>query len=156
MISPGIIRPALLDDLECIISLEHTCFPGKLAYSKPHLRYLLTKAHRTFLVETSENIIRGFIIILYRKGSRVAGLETIDIDPQYQRQGIAHRLLNAAEAEMKQNNISMIRLEVSPGNHAAISLYTKEGFTPAMLLKNYYLYDHQGSRDAVRMIKELR
>ena len=35
-------------------------------------------------------------------------------------------------------------------------LYENAGFKKIALLKNYYLYDHDDSRDAIRMIKELR
>lgn len=155
MPSSGVIRNASLKDLSQIMNLEHKCFPGKIAYSRRQFRYLLTKAHRTFLVETFNGTLRGFIIILYKKRTIIAGLETIDVDPAYQKQGIGLRLLRAAEQEMKQKGITKIRLEVSPGNLAAIALYEKEGFKTISHLKNYYYYDHKGSRDAIRMIKEL-
>ncbi|MFH1100686.1 MAG: ribosomal protein S18-alanine N-acetyltransferase [Methanobacteriota archaeon] len=149
------IRKAVPGDHKQIYLLEKKCFPGALAYSKQQLKYLLTKAHRTFLVETHNETIRGFIIILYRKGTSIAGLETVNVNPQYQKQGIGKRLLKTAEDEMKKNGIKMVRLEVSPGNRAAIMLYKKEGFQMVSLLKNYYVYPHQGSRDALRMTKEL-
>ena len=156
MSSSGVIRNASLHDLTQIMNLENRCFSGDLAYSRRQFRYLLTKAHRTFLIETLNGAPRGFIIILYRKGTTVAGLETIDVDPAYQKQGIGLQLLKAAEEEMKRKGITKIRLEVSPGNRAAIALYEKEGFKTLVRLKNYYYYDHKGSRDALRMIKELR
>ena len=155
MPSSGIIRSATIQDLDQILDLEHKCFPEELAYSRRQYRYLLTKAHRTFLVETQNRKPRGFLIILYKKGKTVAGLETINVDPTCQKQGIGLRLLHAAVKEAKQHAITKIRLEVSPGNHAAIALYKKEGFVPVTRLKNYYYYNHKGSRDAIRMIKEL-
>jgi len=155
MTDSGIVRRSSLHDFERIIELEHLCFPGDLAYSQRQLRYLLTKANSTVLVETNNKVIRGFIIILYRKGTRVAGIETINVDPQYRKKGIASQLLNAAEADMRKKGIKKIRLEVSTTNHAAISLYENAGFQKKSILKNYYIYDHEGSYDALRMTKEL-
>jgi ribosomal protein S18 acetylase RimI-like enzyme len=150
------IRKASPNDFERIIDLENTCFTSDLAYTRRQLRHLLIKANSTVLVETTKTIVRGFIIILYRKGTRVAGIETIDVDPAYRKQGVGLRLLNAAEENIRKKGIHKIRLEVSTTNYAAIMLYENAGFKKIALLKNYYLYNHDDSRDAIRMIKELR
>jgi ribosomal-protein-alanine acetyltransferase len=151
----GFIRNAHIDDLEQIITIEQECFKGDHAYSPQQLQYLLTKANSLTLVETKEKHIRGFIIVLLHKGAHVAGLETIDVDPVFQKQGIALRLLSAAEEELKQKNIQRIRLEVSTKNHSAINLYEKQGYKKTKVIKNYYQFDHDGSQDAFQMIKEL-
>lgn len=149
------IRKASLNDFERIVDLEITCFTSELAYTRRQLHYLLTKANSTVLVETINTIVRGFIIILYRKGTRAAGIETINVDPAYRKQGVGLRLLNAAEECLRKKGIYKIRLEVSTTNIAALMLYENAGFKKTALLKNYYLYNHDGSRDAFRMIKEL-
>jgi ribosomal protein S18 acetylase RimI-like enzyme len=151
----GQIRKATKADLQAIVNLEKKCFPGPLAYSRQQLHYLLTHAHSTVLVETSDNTLHGFIIILYRKGSTVAGIETIDVDPSFQRCGIASRLLKTAENEMRAQGIRRIRLEVSSQNTPAINLYRHAGYRDSEFLPNYYIYLHHGSRDAFRMVKDL-
>ena len=149
------IRTASIADFEQIVELENKCFPEQLAYSRRQLRHLLTKAHSMVLVETTQRHVRGFIIILYRKGTRVAGVETINVDPLYRKQGVGRRLLKAAEQEIRKKGMNKIRLEASSTNKAAIMLYENAGFKTTVLLKNYYLYSHDGSRDAFQMIKEL-
>jgi len=149
------IRKASPNDFERIIDLENVCFTSELAYTRRQLCYLLTKANSIVLVETISTIVRGFIIILCRKGTRVAGIETINVDPAYRKQGVGLRLLNAAEECLRKKGIHKIRLEVSTTNDAAVMLYENAGFKKIALLKNYYLYNHDGSRDAFRMIKEL-
>lgn len=151
----GTIRQALITDLPAIIELEQKCFPGPLAYSRRQLHYLLTHANSTVLVEAHDGALRGFIIALYRKGSTVAGIETIDVDPTYQRRGIAQRLLDAAEREMRMHGVHRIRLEVSSQNTAALQLYRQAGYREHEYLHNYYIYQHHGSRDAFRMVKDL-
>lgn len=149
------IRTATHDDFERIVELEKLCFPIEHAYSRRQLRYLLTKANSTVLVETMDALVRGFLIILYRRGTVVAGIETINVDPAFRKQGIGLRLLSAAEEHFRKKGIHKIRLEVAITNNAAIMLYEHAGFRKTMLLKKYYNYDHEGSRDAYRMIKEL-
>jgi len=149
------IRTATPDDLPSIITLEKKCFPGPLAYSPRQLHYLLTKANSTVLVATQHKTIHGFIVVLYRNGSATAGIETIDVDPNQRRCGIAHQLLTAAETDMHQHKITRIRLEVSTQNTAAIALYQRAGYRTEEFLPNYYIYHHHGSRDAFRMVKDL-
>jgi len=149
------IRPAVLSDFERIVEIENSCFPHELAYSRGQLRHLLLHAHSTVLVETYKRHLRGFVIVLYKTGTSVAGIETINVDPSYQNQGIGARLLTAAENDVRSRGMKKIRLEVATSNRAAIQLYKRAGFTILSLLPRYYLYDHAGSRDAYRMIKEL-
>jgi ribosomal protein S18 acetylase RimI-like enzyme len=149
------IRRILPSDLPRIVDVENRCFTRQNAYSKRQLHYLISKANSCCLAEVENEIIRGYIIILYRKGSRVAGIETISVDPIYQGLGIGKKLLQAAEREMYPRLINRIRLEVSSGNIPAICLYEKFGFRTTMLLKNYYIYPYYGTNDAIRMVKYL-
>lgn len=149
------IRHGYPDDLESMAAMERRCFPFPCAYSKNQLRYLLTKAHNTVLVETHGGILRGFIIVLYRDESRVAGIETLNVDPVYWGRGIGRDLLMAAEQEVRRKGRAFLTLEVSPGNKSAIHLYEKCGFLPKEYLHRYYHFPHQGTRDAIRMSKSL-
>jgi ribosomal-protein-alanine N-acetyltransferase len=149
------IRTASPNDFERIVALEKICFPKEIAYTRRQLRHLLMKANSTVLVEKTSTVLRGFIIILYRRGTKVAGVETINVDPMYRKKGIGQRLLTAAEERIRKKGMQKIRLEVAITNQAAITLYEHAGFQKTMLLKKYYNYDHEGSRDAYRMVKEL-
>ena len=149
------VRIASPDDFESIVALENLCFPKELAYTRRQLHHLLMKANSTILVETTETLVRGFIIILYRRGTTVAGIETINVDPIYRKKGIGLRLLSATEKLLRKKGIHKIRLEVSTTNHTAIKLYENAGFKKIALLKKYYYYDHESSCDAIRMVKKL-
>ncbi len=149
------IRTATPNDFERIVELEKLCFPKEQAYTRRQLYYLLIKANSTVIVETTGTLVRGFLIILYRRGTTVAGIETINVDPAHRKKGIGLRLLSVAEEHLKKKGIHKIRLEVSIKNNAAIKLYEHAGFQKIMLLKKYYHYVHEGSRDAYRMVKKL-
>jgi len=155
MLCGGIIREASNSDLEEIVEIERRCFARNIAYSKRQLKYLLTKANSDCLTMNIAESLKGFILVLYKRGSRVAGIETIDVDPNFQGKGIGTSLLEAAEENMKSNGIEKIILEVSVGNHLAIKFYERAGFRKATILKDYYFYEHHGSRDAYRMVKDL-
>jgi ribosomal protein S18 acetylase RimI-like enzyme len=155
MVDSPVVRTVSLHDFERIVELERACFKGDLAYSRRQLRHLVFSANSTALVEESQGVIRGFIIVLYRTGTSVAGIETVNVDPVFRKQGVGSRLLAAAEEDIRRNGAQRIRLEVSVTNRAAIALYEAVGFHGVEVLKNYYHFLHDSSRDAVRMIKEL-
>jgi|WetSurMetagenome_2_1015567.scaffolds.fasta_scaffold06493_6 [ribosomal protein S18]-alanine N-acetyltransferase len=149
------IRKATAADIKAIVAIENKCFPGPTAYPKRHLTYLILKANSTTLVEAENDVLHGFIIVTYRTGSRVANVETIDVDPKFQRQSVGKRLLVAAEAEMKRRERVFSQLETSEGNHHAISLYEKAGYVFKKKLPGFYHHEHNGTCDAVQLIKTL-
>lgn len=154
MISEGFIRRIEPDDLLRLVELEQKCFGEKNAYTKDQLKYLIGRANSYCLAEISGNMIRGFIIVLFRRGTYVAGIETLNVDPDFRGLGIGKRLLESAEKEMVNRSINKIRLEVSTGNKFAIGLYEKMGFKKTALLKEYYHSKIFESNDAFRMMKQ--
>jgi len=151
----SIIRRIVLDDLNKIVELENKCFSDNTAYTAKQLKYLIKNANSSCLAEVYNDFIRGFIIVLYKNGTRVAGIETLNVDPVFRGTGIGKKLLIAAEKDMYQRSIIRIRLEVSSGNIPAIKLYEKSGFRVTGILHNYYRYPYYGSNNAYRMIKAL-
>lgn len=149
------IRQATAEDLEIICKIEKACFPGLTAYPKSQLAYLILNANSSTLVETENKVISGFIIVTYRKGSQIGSIETIDVEPNHQKQGVGLRLLEAAESDMKKHKAKFSQLQVSIGNQAALNLYKKAGYTTKQKLVGYYQFEHNGSYDAYRMVKAL-
>jgi ribosomal protein S18 acetylase RimI-like enzyme len=64
-------------------------------------------------------------------------------------------LLAAAEEDMKQRGMKFAQLEVSERNEPAISLYQKAGYTIKQRLVGFYRFEHNGTRDAIRLVKPL-
>ena len=149
------IRPIELDDLNKIVELENKCFNEPSAYTTRQFKYLIKNANSSCFAEVNNDMIRGFIIVLYKNGTRVAGIETLNVDPLYRGTGIGKKLLIASEKDMSQRSIKRIRLEVSLANLPAIKLYEKSGFRISSIIHNYYRYPYYGTNDAYRMIKDL-
>jgi ribosomal-protein-alanine N-acetyltransferase len=106
-------------------------------------------------VESCGGVIRGFVIVTYRRRSLTGHIETIDVDPTYTKLGIGLRLLTFAEEDMRKRGKRQSQLEVSEGNKVALKLYKKAGYTLKERVKRYYRYEHRGTRDALRMVKAL-
>jgi ribosomal protein S18 acetylase RimI-like enzyme len=151
----GTIRPACRSDLEPISEIEQKCFSNSSAYSKRHLEYLIYRAKSATFVESYQGVIRGFIIVTYHVRSLTSHVETVDVDPAYTKLGIGLRLLTVAEEDMRKRGKRWSQLEVSEGNKVALKLYGKAGYTPKERIKQYYKYEHEGTRDAMRMVKAL-
>jgi ribosomal protein S18 acetylase RimI-like enzyme len=151
----GFIRKIEPSDLNKIIEIENKCFKNFLAYSPKQLKYLITRANSNCLLELLKDTPRGFIILLLKRNSELAGIETLNVDPIHQGKGIGKKLLKAAEDEMLLKGIKKIRLEVSTNNKCAINLYEKSGFRKTAFLKDYYKHEHYGSHDAFRFVKLL-
>jgi ribosomal protein S18 acetylase RimI-like enzyme len=149
------IRSATALDLDRILEIEKKCFPGELAYKKRQMQYLVMRSNGTVLVETERDAIRGFVMVLYRIGSKVAGIETINVDPDYRGLGVGQRLLEAAEDDMRRRRMKTSRLEVAASNGPAIRLYEKGGYVVSERMNDYYKYEHDGTKDAFRMVKIL-
>ena len=58
-------------------------------------------------------------------------IDTLVIDPDFRRQGIAGDLIQYTEEIAKENNFSRIALNCEMDNEAAYNLYLKMGFTNA-------------------------
>ena len=149
------IQLADANEIDAIFEIEQKCFPEKVAYSKRLLEYLILNANSDCLVEKQNGIIRAFLIITYRQGSLTCNIETIDVDPAFKNKGIGLKLMEAAEIEAKRRGMCWSQLEVSEGNKAALNLYKKAGYTFKERVEGYYKFEHNGSRNAIRMIKAL-
>ena len=81
-----------------------------------------------------------------------ANIVNIATHPDYRRRGCATAVMHALEAFFKENGIENVYLEVRKSNASAQALYTKEGYAPCGIIKNYYRFP---SEDAVEMFKKL-
>jgi ribosomal-protein-alanine N-acetyltransferase len=152
---PSGIQIANVNEIDAIFEIEQKCFPGKVGYSKRQLEHLILNANSDCLVEKQDGVIRAFLIVTYRQGSFTCNIETIDVDPAFKNRGIGLKLLKAAEIDMKRRGMRWSQLEVSEGNEAALKLYKNAGYTFKERIEGYYKFEHNGTHNAIRMIKAL-
>jgi len=152
---PSGIYTANANEIDTIVEIEQKCFPGKVGYSKRQLEHLILNANSDCLVEKQDGVIRAFLIVTYNQRSLTCNIETIDVDPAFKNRGIGLKLLKAAEIDMKRRGMRWSQLEVSEGNDAALKVYNKAGYTFKERLEGYYKFEHNGTRNAIRMIRTL-
>jgi ribosomal-protein-alanine N-acetyltransferase len=150
------IRPAEKADILAIVSLEQSVFPGD-RLSRRSLTAFVTSRSAVFLVaeampESRGGRIAGYVIPLFRKPSRIARLYSVAVSPDFQGQGVARRLIEAAEATAAKRAKTRMRLEVRADNRAAIALYLKLGYKPFGNISSYY----DDGADALRFEKTLK
>ena len=142
------IRRAAMSDLEELQRLERLCFQADRMSRRSFQRWLRND-DCVFLVCEGETQLCGYILVILRRGTRLARLYSLAIDPGCQGRGLAGQLISRAERDARGVGALYMRLEVAEGNTAAIGLYRKMGYRPFGLYRDYY-DDHA---DAVRMEK---
>jgi ribosomal protein S18 acetylase RimI-like enzyme len=145
-----VIREAKQSDLDALLEIENRAFPGD-RLSRRSLRHLLMKGNATTLLEEKDGRIRGYVLVLYNKGTSLARLYSIGVDNDFRGSGLGSRLLEAAEKDALDNECVIMRLEVRKDNESAIRLYQRHGYRLFDTVPDYY-EDHA---EALRFEKSL-
>ena len=130
------LEPLRWRDIRAVYQLEQDIFP-KDAYPYFDLAFLYLLPHVTNIKACDESgALLGFISVAdaWFPG-RPAWVITVGVNRHFQRQGIATRLLQAAERVLRARRL---RLTVRAGNRAAINLYEKMGYTLVYSHQRYY------------------
>lgn len=142
------VRP---DDLDALVALEQRCFSSD-RLSRRSFRRWLEGDQRVFLVARDGDRLAGYILVLFHRGTRLARMYSLAVDPDYRGQGLARRLIGAGEDGARDSGRFYMRLEVSSKNTSAIALYETLGYKQFGLYQDYY-EDHT---DALRYQKRIR
>jgi ribosomal protein S18 acetylase RimI-like enzyme len=145
-----VIREAQYSDLDALISIENRAFETD-RLSRRNLGRLLRKGNSTTLLDEEEGRVRGYVLVLYNKGTSLARLYSLVVDSEFRGLGLGLKLLEAAEKDAFENECVIMRLEVRKDNEAAIRLYDKHGYRRFGVVPDYY-QDHM---DALRFEKRL-
>lgn len=148
---PLSIRPVSQEDLSALLRLENKCFTTD-QLSRRSFRHWIQAENCAFLVAESGDVIVGYSLIIFFRGTTLARLYSIATDPEYRGKGIARTLMEAGEQISKDSGRVFLRLEVSVDNTAAIALYESMGYQPFGIYRHYY----ENSNDALRMQKCIR
>ncbi|HKY93938.1 MAG TPA: GNAT family N-acetyltransferase, partial [Kiloniellales bacterium] len=116
------------------------------------LQHFLTRGQAALLVaERGPGELGGYALVVFRRGSRVARLYSIAVDPAARRRGLGGRLLQAAEAAAAAVGAGELRLEVRADNRAAIAAYESAGYERIGRYAEYY----EDRADALRLAKRV-
>ena len=127
------IRPMTEADLPAVLQLQST-----LAFQTWNEKQFLSELHASYalcLVDEESGTLAGYAIF-HLMGSD-SELLSIAVAPQFQRQGLASRLLTEGLSKLGTQDDACF-LEVRQGNAPARTLYEKHGFIEYGERKNYY------------------
>lgn len=144
------IAVAKTPDINQILQIENECFDPLDRFKYGQMWKLINNGKGSFLTYRSDDAIRGYIYFRHLS-NRLAWVYSLAVDPMYQRQGIAEKLMKKAE-EWGSLTHDTMQLEVKEHNHSARSFYKKLGYKEHSIKHNYY---KDGSH-AILMIKDLK
>lgn len=144
----GALRRAVPGDTEELIRLEHLCFQTDRLSRRSFQRWLRHE-DCVFLVSDAGEGLAGYILVIRRRGTRLARIYSLAVDPALRGRGTARSLVEEAERCARSRGAIYMRLEVAESNRAAIALYRKLGYESFGCYQDYY-DDHA---NAVRMEK---
>ncbi len=143
------IRHADLEDIDTLVSLEQYFPTDRLTHER--FVYLLKHGNCEIVVYEVKEKIVGNTIVLFRKGSKVARLYSLVVEPKYQGHGVAHMLIDAAIQDALKKRCNVLSLEVREDNKGAQSLYAEFGFEPVDKLDNFY----DDGKAAIKLVKKI-
>lgn len=154
-VRPVAIRRAQLSDIPALLALEQRCFPGD-RLTRRQFRYMLTKANAVTVVADRSHgrqppVITGYVLVLFSRGTSMARLYSVAVDPDARARGVARDLVQAAEEEARERECACVRLEIRKDNTASIRLFERCGYRRIGEYDDYY-EDHM---DAWRYEKSL-
>ena len=111
--------------LKEVADLEKICFPT-LPWSEGMFLAELENELCSYFLAKIDNKVIGYVGMWCVAGE--GQITNIAVLPDFRRQGVAKRLLDALFLEAKNKNLEVLTLEVRASNTPAITLYEKYGF----------------------------
>jgi ribosomal-protein-alanine acetyltransferase len=147
----SVFRLAGKDDLNALVALENACFKTDMLSVRSFKRWIQSE-HAILLVMEIEGRMVAYGLVWCHRGTRLARLYSLAVDPSMRGRGLARVLLKELESAASKKGRLYMRLEVSKSNQSAIALYQQAGYRIFGEYSDYY-DDHM---DALRMQKKIR
>lgn len=146
-----VVRQAVPADLDALVHLEQTSFPGDRLSRRQYRHHLGSAGACILVAECGTQNLAGSLVLLFRRDTRIARVYSLATATAMRGRGIASRLLAAAETAARARDCHALRLEVRSDNVAAIALYQRAGYRPIGTRAGYY----EDGADAWRFEKRL-
>ena len=146
----GTIRQAKPEDIALLMCIEEASFDAD-RLSRRSFRHLLTEGNSVTLLDETEGVARGYVTLLFRAHVALARVYSIATAPGWLGQGVASRLLAAAEELALARHCVAMRLEIRRDNLASQKLFLGHGYALFGEHAGYY----EDGMDALRFEKSL-
>jgi ribosomal protein S18 acetylase RimI-like enzyme len=131
------IRSATPAEVPALAALEQRCFSGDRMSARQYRRHV-GSPRALVLVAVCGGALVGSAVVFLRRGSGLARLYSIAVDPAERGTGLGAALLAAAERAARRQGAHRLRLEVRQDNPAAIALYETRGYRRIGARAAYY------------------
>lgn len=136
--SAPVVRRAVPADLDALVHLEQASFPGDRLSRRQYRHHLDSASACILVVECGTPKLAGALVLLFRRGTRIARVYSLATATSMRGRGIASHLLAAAETAARGRDCHALRLEVRSDNTAAIALYQRSGYRRIGTRAGYY------------------
>jgi|SRR5712664_66726 len=140
------VRKFEVGDLDGVLALAERYASWDVTLTKADIGGFHSDNPEFFFVAEGDKKVLGFVYgreshppaeaLDKWKSRRVGSIETLAVDEDYRRQGIATLLLNALFEAFHQKRMDLVTLSVPAVEVAAMKLYEKLGFEP----RGYFLW----------------
>ena len=144
------LRRGRMSDIDALMALERAVFSMDIL-SRRSFRHFIAAPGASLVVAEADGRLAGYVLVLYRRRSKVARLYSIAVAPHIGRRGVGAKLLAAAEDSARRRGCRTMRLEVHERNRRAVGRYEKSGYRPFGRHRAYY----DDRADALRFEKSL-
>ncbi len=131
------MRAATRSDINILAAMEAASFSTDVL-SQKQFKYYLTQPNAELWVAHDADSLMGYVLVTFRKGTRLARIYSLLVAPKYQGQGVGRTLIKEAQKLAKARHCTWLRLEVAVENSAAKGLYHSMGFRKYASKKHYY------------------
>lgn len=133
------IRKMTENDLDQIADIAAEVFPAP--WSREAFAEALPMKNALFLLAVEGETVLGYcgMYTALDEGEII----NVAVKPEFQKNGIADKLMHALILEGSKCGVHRYFLEVRVSNAAAIQLYEKHGFTRQGIRKNFYKEEHE-------------
>lgn len=130
------IRRGAAKDAAAILEME-AHFPSDRMSARSVRNFLRAPSAHVWVVEAGRELV-GSLVLLTRRGTHSARIYSVIVLPQMRGQGLAAKLVAAAEGQARTLGLSAVTLEVREDNAAARALYRKLGYIEVKMLPSFY------------------
>lgn len=139
-------------DIPAIEQIEQQCF--SMPWTQAQLRGQLRDSRHEFLAaKSNDGTVMGYIGMMYVLDEGY--ISNVAVGDEYRRQGVADELIRELLDRAGRLELAFVTLEVRESNTPAIALYSKNGFKPVGLRKNYYEFPRENAILMTKFLKEM-
>jgi ribosomal-protein-alanine N-acetyltransferase len=128
-------------DLDAVAKLEAVCFPEPWTAEMRRRELRQTDVARMYVLRLPAHPVAAFCACWLIVDE--LHINTIAVDPDLRRQGLAHRLMQHVLTESAADGARRATLEVRSSNTAALRLYSRLGFAIRAVRPRYYSHPEE-------------